>query len=109
MPFPYTIEDAMNWIGQNQYMEPVTHFAVVVDGKAVGSVGFELQEDIYSKNAEVGYWLGENYWGRGISTMALEWIVKYIFSGFDIHRIYARVFISNLASRRVLEKSGFSL
>ncbi len=109
MPFPYTIEDARNWIGQNQYMDPVTHFAIVVDGEAVGSVGFELKEDIYVKNAEVGYWLGEKYWGLGISTVALEWAVKHIFSGFDIHRIYATVFITNSVSRRVLEKAGFTL
>jgi RimJ/RimL family protein N-acetyltransferase len=109
MPFPYTIDDARNWIGQNQYMDPVTHFAIVVDGVAAGSVGFELKDDIYIKNAEVGYWLGEKYWGRGISTYALEWIVKYIFSEFAVHRIYATVFINNLASRRVLEKAGFIL
>jgi RimJ/RimL family protein N-acetyltransferase len=109
MPYPYTLSDAINWIGQNQYLDPVTHFAIVVDGKAVGAVGFEMKEDIYSKNAEVGYWLGEEYWGNGISTKALEWIVKYIFSQTDIHRIYASVFIDNLASRRVLEKAGFIL
>jgi [ribosomal protein S5]-alanine N-acetyltransferase len=109
MPYPYTISDARNWISYCQYLTPVTNFAIVVDGKAVGAVGFEAKEDIYIRNAEVGYWLGEPYWGHGISTRALTWITDYIFTNFDIHRIYACVFINNLASRRVLEKAGFNL
>ena len=109
MPYPYTITDARNWISYCQYITPVTNFAIVVDGNAVGAVGFELKEDIYCMNAEVGYWLGEPFWGKGISTKALEWIVDYIHSKFDIHRIYACVFINNRASRRVLEKAGFRL
>ena len=109
MPFPYTLEDARNWVGYNQYIAPVTNFAIVVEGKAVGAVGLELKEDIYVRNAEIGYWLGETYWGQGISTRAVQWLVGQIFSQFEIHRIYACVFINNLASRRVLEKAGFIL
>ncbi len=109
MPFPYTLSDARNWISYNQYMSPVTHFAIIVDGQAVGAVGFELKEDIYCKNAEVGYWLGESFWGKGIATEALQWAVHHIFSNFDIHRIYACVFSNNISSRRVLEKAGFVL
>ncbi len=109
MPYPYTMSDARNWISYCQYITPATNFAIEVDGKAVGAVGFELKEDIYEKNAEVGYWLGEEYWGKGIATQALNFIIEYIIKNFDIHRIYACVFIHNLASRRVLDKAGFSL
>lgn len=104
-PHPYTIEDAHGWvkIAQNS---PET-FAIVVDNETVGGIGILLKDDIYRKNAEIGYWLGEAYWGKGIISSAISEIVDYSFKNYNIHRIYAGVFEYNLASMRVLEKAGF--
>ncbi len=104
-PHPYTIEEAHGWvkIAQNS---PET-FAIVVDNKAVGGIGILLKDDIYCKNAEIGYWLGEAHWSKGITSSAITEVVEYTFKTYDIHRIYAGVFEYNLASMRVLEKSGF--
>jgi [ribosomal protein S5]-alanine N-acetyltransferase len=104
-PFPYTLADAETWIkiAENQ----PANFAIVVDGKAVGGIGVLFKEDISRKNAEIGYWLGENYWGQGIMSEAIKKMVDFTFKNYDIHRIYAGVFEHNLASMRVLEKAGF--
>ena len=84
-----------------------TNFAIEVKGKAVGGIGILLKDDIYKKNVEIGYWLGEEYWGQGIISSAITEIVDYTFRNFDVFRIYAGVFEYNLASMRVLEKAGF--
>jgi RimJ/RimL family protein N-acetyltransferase len=88
--------------------DPPSVFAIDVDGEAVGCIGIFPQEDIHRLNAEMGYWLSELYWGRGIMTAAIRRMVDYGFSTFDITRIYARPFGTNLASQRVLEKAGFT-
>jgi [ribosomal protein S5]-alanine N-acetyltransferase len=80
-----------------------------VDGKAVGGIGIHIQPDIYQKNAEMGYWLGEPFWGKGIITNAISQMVDYAFKHWSINRIFARPFGTNLASQRVLEKAGFLL
>jgi [ribosomal protein S5]-alanine N-acetyltransferase len=104
-PHPYTIEDAKFWINLAHQQEG--NFAIIVNEKAVGGIGILLKEDIYRKNAEIGYWLGEPYWGQGIITEAIKKMVDFTFANYDIHRIYAGVFEYNLASMRVLEKAGF--
>jgi RimJ/RimL family protein N-acetyltransferase len=108
-PFPYTRDDAVAWIRHASEMRPETHFAIDVGGLAVGAIGFELQPDVYRRSAEVGYWLGHAYWGRGITTQALRALTDYAFSSFDICRLYAGVFAWNPASARVLEKAGYTL
>ena len=80
-----------------------------MDGIACGSIGLFPLTDIRRKNAEMGYWLAEEYWGRGIMTKAVRQIIDYGFSTFDIVRIYARPFSSNTASHKVLEKAGMTL
>lgn len=77
------------------------------DDKAIGSVGVSIGEDIYEKSAEIGYWIGESYWGQGIMTHAIKEMIKLCFSQYDIVRLYAVVFSHNKVSCKVLEKCGF--
>ncbi len=104
-PHPYTITDAYEWV--NIASNSAENFAIQVEDKAVGAIGILLKEDIYRKNAEIGYWLGEPYWGNEIISTAIIDIVNYTFANYDVHRIYAGVFEYNIPSMRVLEKSGF--
>jgi RimJ/RimL family protein N-acetyltransferase len=109
-PHPYRWSDAVDWIriveGQG---EPTLHFAVVLDGEAIGSVGFERFGDVERRVSEIGYWLGEEHWGRGIATEAVIAASRYAFETFEIDRLHAGVFEWNPASCRVLEKAGFRL
>ncbi|NCS89615.1 MAG: hypothetical protein AUK34_06575 [Ignavibacteria bacterium CG2_30_36_16] len=107
-PCPYTLQDAKNWIKQTQLTEPKTIFAIDVNGKAVGTIGFNIKDDVFSRSAEVGYWLGEEHWGKGIATEALIALTKYAFDNFDLVRLYAGVYEWNKTSIRVLEKAGYS-
>jgi len=106
-PYPYTTADAENFFKIVVGCEPETSFAVEVKGKAVGGVGFSPLEDEEYRSAEIGYWLGEEFWGRGIATEVLIAVTDYAFSQFDLCRLYAHVFEWNLASARVLEKAGY--
>jgi [ribosomal protein S5]-alanine N-acetyltransferase len=106
-PHPYTFNDARFFITHLAGSKKNLVLAIEVEGEAVGSIGIQMQNDIYRKNGELGYWLGETYWGRGIATEAVEAVVKYGFDHFDLNRIYACVFEQNAASMRVLEKCGF--
>lgn len=83
--------------------------AIEVDGEAVGGIGVSVQTDIYRKNAELGYWLAEPFWGKGIVTHAIGLIVAEAFDSLDVTRIFAKPFLTNSASHRVLEKAGFWL
>lgn len=106
-PHPYTEVDARNWLECVLDRVPETNFAIAVGGEAVGGIGFMLQQDVAYRSAEIGYWLGEDHWGRGLATDALKAITEYAFSHHDLCRIYAHVFEWNLASARVLEKAGY--
>lgn len=106
-PYPYTQADAEAWIKNATAAIPETAFAVAVEGAAVGGVGLRLGQDIYRRSAEIGYWLGEAYWGRGIATEAVRAMTDYAFLRFDLARVWAGVFEWNLASMRVLEKAGY--
>jgi RimJ/RimL family protein N-acetyltransferase len=108
-PHPYTAEHADAWIALNQRREPPTNFAIVVDGAAVGGIGIELRNDVNRRSAEIGYWLGEPYWGRGIATDAVRAMTQYALATFDVCRLAAHVFDGNVASARVLEKAGYLL
>jgi RimJ/RimL family protein N-acetyltransferase len=103
------MEHALSWIELSQRVHPVTNFAIVVDGAAVGGIGLILKDDIYSRSAEIGYWLGEELWGRGIVSEAVRALTDWAFLNFDLCRIYAGVFEWNPASMRVLEKAGYQL
>jgi [ribosomal protein S5]-alanine N-acetyltransferase len=106
-PHPYTIANAHEWIALASKHIPPHDFAIVVNDTAVGGVGIILNESIRRHTAEIGYWLGEEFWGRGIATDALMAMTEYAFSHFDIVRIQASVFDWNPASMRVLEKAGY--
>jgi RimJ/RimL family protein N-acetyltransferase len=108
-PSPYTAADAHEWIAHASAQVPPTSLAIVVGGAAVGGVGIELGTDVFRRSAEIGYWLGEPFWGRGIATEALRAMTAYAFERFDICRLEAGVFDWNPASARVLEKNGYVL
>lgn len=109
-PHPYTLSDARNWLESVIDRRPETNFAIAnVNDEAVGGIGFILQQDVGRRSAEVGYWLGEEYWGRGLATQAVKVITEYAFVHHDICRLYAHVFEWNVASSRVLEKAGYLL
>jgi ribosomal-protein-alanine N-acetyltransferase len=108
-PYPYTDEDARDWLASIVRREPENNFAIDVAGEAVGGIGFTVQPDVGHRSAEIGYWLGEKFWGRGIATDALIAMTDHAFANYDICRIYAYVFGWNGASARVLEKAGYTL
>ncbi len=108
-PHPYKREDGIAYITNFGSDKPQKVFAIEVNGIACGSIGVFPQTDVHRKNAEMGYWLAEEYWGRGIMTEAVKRTIEYGFSAFDINRIFARPYASNLASQRVLEKAGMKL
>ncbi|HYQ95873.1 MAG TPA: GNAT family protein [Candidatus Eisenbacteria bacterium] len=107
-PHPYTRADAEAWIKQTMNATPDTVFAITVDGKAVGGIGFTRGTGELRLTATIGYWLGEDYWGRGITTEALRAVTDQTLANFDFARIEAYVFEWNLASARVLEKVGYT-
>jgi len=106
-PYPYTRADGERWIKYAKRQIPETNFAISVGGRAAGAVGFHPQPDVHRRSAEIGYWVGEPFWGRGIATAALRAITNYAFENHDLCRIYATVFEWNTASMRVLEKCGY--
>lgn len=108
-PHPYTLENAKMFINMASNNSPKNILAIDLNGTAIGGIGVHLQPDIYCKNAELGYWLGEEYWGKGYITTAVHVMIKYAFENFEIERIFAKPFGSNIASQKVLEKSGFIL
>jgi RimJ/RimL family protein N-acetyltransferase len=108
-PHPYTLADAEFWVSRAAAARPETQFAIEVNGEAAGGVGVFLQEDVERFSAEIGYWLGEAYWNRGIATAVVRGFTDYAFEAFDLCRIYANVFAWNPASGRVLEKAGYQL
>jgi ribosomal-protein-alanine N-acetyltransferase len=106
-PHPYTMDDAVSWVNLMLQKKPFTTFVIAVDDRLAGVIGLELRDDIYSKAPLLGYWLGEEFWGRGIAGEAVKLITNYAFSTLDILRIQADVLGNNHASMRVLEKAGY--
>lgn len=107
-PHPYTVEKARAFIEYANSKTPVLICAIDVEGKAIGGIGIHPQNDIHSMNAELGYWLGEPFWGKGIATSAVKQMVQKAFAQLQIQTIYARPYGNNIASQRVLEKAGFT-
>jgi len=108
-PHPYTKRDGREFIRAALRRSPETFFAIAVDGAAVGGIGFVLHPDVERVSAEIGYWLGEPFWGRGITTDALIALTTYAIQTYRLARVYAVPFAWNAASCRVLEKSGYVL
>ena len=106
-PHPYTWRDAIDYLEYAQVQEPVTSFAIEYGDEAVGGVGFLIGRDIARTSAEMGYWLSEELWGRGIATRAATAMSEWAFENYGLTRVFAMAFAHNAASIRVLEKAGF--
>lgn len=106
-PFPYTHDHGRQWIEIAKYND--CFFAITVENEAVGGIGLTTGRDVERISAEVGYWLGEAHWGKGIISSALKGVVDYGFNELKLRRIFAVPLEQNTASRRVLEKNGFDL
>lgn len=111
LPYPYTVKDAEEYITAMLSSDKTKTFAfaITVDDRVVGSIGVFRCENIHFRTAEMGYYIGESYWGKGLGTSAVEQVCSYIFQHTDIIRIFAEPFAYNTASCRVLEKAGFQL
>jgi RimJ/RimL family protein N-acetyltransferase len=106
-PHPYTLADSNAFLSQVTQEEPETSFAIATSSEAIGGIGLRLGADVHRKTAELGYWLAEKFWGRGIMSQAVAEFVPQAFEMFDLQRIYAKPFDTNRASMRILEKAGF--
>lgn len=106
-PNPYTYEDAVSFYNMVQSQNPITIFAIEYKGQFAGMTGLLPLNDVYRKTAEIGYWLGEQFWNKGIATSATKLTVNWAWKNLDIVRIHTGVFAYNPASARVLEKAGF--
>ncbi len=109
-PHPYTRADAQAFLKHAvpaSVSDRPTNLAIEVDGEAAGGIGFILGSDVERFSAEIGYWLGQAYWGRGIGTEALIVVSQHAFDDFNLLRLYALAFAGNVASTRVLEKAGY--
>lgn len=106
-PHPYTLADARSFIGSALERRPETFYAIAVGGRAVGGIGFTLGTDVERISAEIGYWLGEPFWGQGITTEALEAVTQHALDAHGLLRVFAVPYAWNEASFRVLEKAGY--
>ncbi|MDR7811223.1 GNAT family N-acetyltransferase [Lacrimispora sp.] len=109
LPFPYTVENAKEYITSmlSADKDETYAFAITVDDKAIGSIGVFRCNNIHFRSAEMGYYIAESYWGKGIGTSAVGQTCRYIFENTDIIRIFAEPFAYNTASCHILEKAGF--
>jgi len=108
VPFPYSVSDAEFFINLSQTNNSLENFAIIYKGEFCGVIGLILKSDIYKLTAEIGYWVGEPYWGRGIASEAVRLTTKYGFESLNLIRIQAGVFDSNIGSMKVLEKNGYT-
>lgn len=108
-PRPFTIERAREFIASARAAKPETRLAIEVDRAAVGGIGIALHSDIERVSAELGYWLGESFWGRGIMSEAVRAMTRHAVETFQLTRVFAVPFESNVASHRLLEKAGYLL
>lgn len=106
-PHPYTRGDGLEFLDYARTQQPECAFAIELNWEAVGGVGFKLGTDIARMSAEMGYWLSEDFWGRGIITRVVTAMSDWAFDNYNLTRVFAQAFGHNAASIRVLEKSGF--
>lgn len=108
-PYPYTPGDAKRWLEMVGNNKEDVILAIEVQGEAAGGIGLHGMKDVYKYNCEIGYWLSENHWGKGITTEAVGAMVKFAFEQNRWLRLFACIFENNPTSMRVLEKNGFHL
>jgi RimJ/RimL family protein N-acetyltransferase len=109
MPHPYTHDDAVQFLNAHLEQHPTLMFVIDREGEAIGAISLVPGTDIERRSAELGYWLGAAYWGHGITTAAVKRICRYAFDELDLLRVFATPMETNLSSKRVLEKAGFSI
>ena len=109
LPYPYSEQDGIDFISSmlSANEDETFAFAITLDDKVIGSIGVFRQQNIHRQTAEMGYYIAEEYWGKGIMTDAVKQICEYVFKNSDILRIYAEPFAYNTGSCRILEKAGF--
>ncbi len=106
---PYNIDDAVSFINSIKNVIPQVTFVMEYESKFCGMIGLIPQKDVYRRTAEIGYWLGEPFWNKGITTTAVKLITDYGFNELDFIRIHAGIFEYNTASMKVLDKNGFKI
>ena len=107
MPYPYSVDNAIFFIDLVKQEDPQVTFGIEYKGALCGVIGLVAQQDVYKKTAEIGYWIGEPYWNKGIATRAVNLVTSYGFNKLDIVRIHTGVFEYNTASMKVLENCGY--
>jgi len=107
-PFPYSIQDAYNWLSMATTSNHIM-LAIEVEGEAAGGIGVMYQDNVYRLSAEMGYWLGEQHWRKGITSEAIRKLSDYVFENTGVVRLYADIFSPNIPSMRTIEKAGFTL
>jgi [ribosomal protein S5]-alanine N-acetyltransferase len=107
-PHPYRLRDAQAFIRAARRQRPETTFAIALDGQAIGTIGFSPQPDVERVSAEIGYWLAEPFWGRGIATDVVVAVTRYAIEHHHLTRVFGRCFAWNAASCRVFEKAGYA-
>jgi len=107
-PFPIIFQSAENFLSLVQLQEPRAYFAIASSEEAIGSIGLGIGSDVHRFTAELGFWLAEPFWNKGIMTDAVIRFTEYAFETFKLHRIYAEPYVTNPASARVLEKAGYA-
>jgi len=108
-PYPYTKDNAVQWIDFVKKNYSSLFFAIANENELIGGIGAVPQTDVHRFSAEVGFWLGQSHWNKGIITKAVPVFCNYLFTKFDFNRLTANVFEGNDASQKVLEKNGFVL
>lgn len=108
-PHPYSEQDAKTFLKMVSQQDPETYYAIEIDGEAAGSIGFTLLSDVGRVSAEIGYWLAEPFWNRGVMTEVVKFVTGYAISAHNLIRIYAMPFAWNPASYKVLENAGYEL
>jgi RimJ/RimL family protein N-acetyltransferase len=106
-PYPYSLQDAESFISCVIDADPITVFAIATQSEAIGSIALMVGKDVHRYTAEMGYWLAEPFWGKGIMTQAVKSMSSYAIHNLKLHRIFAEPYSTNPASVRVLEKAGF--
>lgn len=108
-PNPYSLQDARDWLSMIlPENNPPRFFAIIIDGQVNGSIGVVAKNDIYRKSCEIGYYVAEDHWHKGVAVRAIKALTSYAFKTFDIIRLYAEPFADNAGSRRALEKAGYT-
>lgn len=107
--FPSTLEDCKKLVESFSCNDETQQYcrAIVVNGKVVGSIALFRRDDVYCKSAEIAYWLGEPFWGKGIVSEAIKQICQIAFEQYNVVRIFAKPYAHNTGSRKALEKAGF--